>query len=126
MNTIKYHLSCDGNVRGLFSSEEEAYKFALKEQGWTDEELEADYDFYMKDCRKYGTDPLSPRGGISLYFIYEIELSETGELLKIDGMDFEDYIQETYDAEWGELDKEKIVAYWTDKELELFRRRNKK
>lgn len=122
MNSIKkYHLSHDGNVCSLYDTVEEAQKAALREQGWTNKDFEENFDFYMYECRKYGNDPINTGSGCGGYFIYEIEISESGELLKVDGQNFEEYLQENYDTEWEKFDRKKIIAYWTNTELELYR-----
>lgn len=88
----KYFVGHDGNPRGLFESMDEAERFILMEQGWTDEEIAEDWAFVKNESRKYGGDPFSTNGRESLFFITELKISD-GVLVEVDGMPFDDYIE---------------------------------
>lgn len=119
---IKYHLSYDGNVRGLFDSEEEAEKYALSEKGWSDDEIRENYEFAKRRCEEYGDSLLDSRG-LGGYFIYEIELDENNRVLKVDGLDFDKYLRDTYDVEDERFDREAIESYWNNTQLQLLKKR---
>lgn len=99
MNKIKYFIAHDGNKIGLFDSLREAEKAAALYEGWTEEEFEKEWDSVKKDCGKYGGDPLGRNGRESLYFFDELEIDESGEIVKINGQDFNEFIAENSDEE---------------------------
>lgn len=93
MSILKYFVAHDGNPIGLFDSGREAEKVAAIDSGnWTEEEFEEEWDFVKNQCNKYGGDPLGRNGGESLYFFDTIELDESGNILKVSGQDFIEFI----------------------------------
>ena len=99
MNKIRHFVAHDGNKIGLFDSLRKAEKAAALYEGWTEEEFEKEWDAVKKDCGKYGGDPLGRNGRESLYFFDELEIDESGEIVKINGQDFNEFIAENSDEE---------------------------
>ena len=99
MNKIKHFVAHDGNKIGLFDSLREAEKAAALYEGWTEEEFEKEWDSVKKECEKYGGDPLGHNGRDSLYFFDELEINESGEIVKINRREFNDMIAENSDDE---------------------------
>ncbi|HEZ5686784.1 TPA: hypothetical protein WI014_001277 [Neisseria meningitidis] len=110
MAILKYFVAHDGNPIGLFDSERMAEKAAALDSGcWTEEEFEADWDFAKSQCNKYGGDPLSRSNRDSLYFFDTLELDESGNILKVSGQDFIEFIVESsgYEENTPEFEESK-------------------
>lgn len=119
MNTVKYHLSHDGNTIGLFDSLVEAEHAAARDNGWTDAEIAEKWDSVKADCRKYGGDPLGNNGRDSLYFFVKLELDEQGNILTVDDEPFDDYIESISVEVDGKSDFEETKVRMTDYFLKI-------
>lgn len=110
MSILKYFVAHDGNPIGLFDSEREAEKVAAIDSGdWTEEEFEEEWDFVKSQCNEYGGDPLGRNGRESLYFFNTLELDEAGNILKVSGQDFIEFIIDTtgYEENTPEFEESK-------------------
>lgn len=111
----KYFVAHDGNRIGLFDSLREAEKAAALYEGWTEAEFEKEWDTLKKDCEIYGGDPLGRNGRESLYFFDELEVNESGEIVKINRQEFNDTVSENSDDEGTpefEACKKEMTAYY--------------
>lgn len=111
MNAIKFSLFHDGDPCGIFDTLEEAENAALKELGWTDEDICENKEY----AKRHGDLFTDHNGNFSLHFVYELEISEAGDLIKIDGQPIDDYILDAYGDENFDEDKKNAITYFLQK-----------
>ncbi|MFC1040099.1 hypothetical protein ACFGZ5_11800 [Pasteurella multocida] len=107
----KYHLSYDGNNRGLFSSEKEAEKAALVDYGnFTDKEFEENYSFWKNEQVEHGINFLG-----DLWVITELEITDT--IIKVNGIDIDEFIESISDKAGSKefiLTKKRMIDFYSN------------